>query len=85
VLGLLRKELLGLVGLGPSLQLAALDLIADAELAEGAELEARVLGEVLLPVVHQQVEVGDEGVPPLLDRLVERLGDPGLSRRHDGS
>ncbi len=61
--GLLRVEVGGAQVLGLARVVAALDLVADAELAEGAQLEALILGEVPVPVVDQEGVVGDELVP----------------------
>ena len=71
---LLRVQIGGAGPLGLALGVAALDLVADAQLAKGAELEPAIAREVLLPVVDQEVVVGQEGLPPLDDRVVELGG-----------
>src|SRR5262249_46233578 len=72
----------GLLGLRLALHVAALDLGAHPHLAVGAELEGLVVGEVLVPVLDQEVVIRQEDVLPAQDGLVVFLRQGGGLHAH---
>ena len=82
VMRLLGDHLRGAVELGLALHLAALDLGAHAELPVGAELEPGVVREVLVPVLEQEVVIGQESLPPAHHGVMEALRKAGRPGAH---